>query len=36
MWQEALNAFATYVAAQARDAKKHRVVLAKPTKGKER
>jgi len=36
MWQEALNAFATYVAAQARDTKKHRVVLAQPTKRKGR
>jgi DNA-binding transcriptional ArsR family regulator len=36
MWQEALNAFATYVAAQTRDTKKHRVVLAPPTKRKER
>jgi DNA-binding transcriptional ArsR family regulator len=32
MWQEALNAFATYVAAQTRETKKHRVVLAPPTK----
>jgi DNA-binding transcriptional ArsR family regulator len=36
MWQEALNAFATYVAAQTRETKKHRVVLAPPTKRKER
>jgi DNA-binding transcriptional ArsR family regulator len=36
MWQEALNAFATYVAAQAGDTKKHRVVLAQPTKRKGR
>jgi DNA-binding transcriptional ArsR family regulator len=36
MWQEALSAFATYVAAQTRETKKHRVVLAPPTKRKER
>jgi DNA-binding transcriptional ArsR family regulator len=36
MWQEALNAFATYVATQARDTRKRGVVLAQPTKRKER
>jgi DNA-binding transcriptional ArsR family regulator len=36
MWQEAHNAFATYVAAQATHAKTHRTPLAQPTKRKER
>jgi DNA-binding transcriptional ArsR family regulator len=36
MWQEALNAFATYVAAQATDTRKHRAAFAQPTKRKER
>ena len=36
MWQEALGAFASYVAAQASDTTKHRVILPKSTRGKER
>jgi DNA-binding transcriptional ArsR family regulator len=36
MWQEALSAFATYVSEQTNGMKKHRTVLPKPAKGKER